>query len=241
MPASGACVGSRLYKYSMRISFQSYMNNGFPYSDKNLYMTRDYFYKYWLTGIVVTVAIATLSGCSSNPTLTVAQEGWAYENKAIYISVRATADLNEVSERPHALALSVFQLSDTNTFTGLSTTRDGAIELLDKGKIDSTVAQYTRIIIQPGEKKLISLDRAQTAKYVGIIAGYNQLDPSLDVHLFQIPVVPSKRGLVDKALAASTLIADEAKGLPGKLYLNIELDGQTTRRMVDVTSQVSDK
>ncbi len=198
-------------------------------------------YYYWFSYVFVAVISTVLSACSTDPMLTVSQDGWTYENKAISISVRSSADLNEVSERPHALSLSVFQLSDTNTFAGLSTTRDGAIELLDKGKIDSTVAQFTRIIIQPGEKKLIKLDRAQTAKYVGIIAGYNQLDPTLDVHLFQIPVVPSKRGLVDKALAASSLIADEAKGLPGKLYLNIELDGQATRRMVDVTKEMSDK
>jgi len=191
---------------------------------------------------VVLMAAATtlMCGCSSNPKLTVDPQSWTYESKSISISVRATADLNAVSERPHALSLSVFQLSDTNTFTGLATTRDGAIELLNKGKIDSTVAQYTRIIIQPGEKKLITLDRAQTAKYIGIISGYHQLDPSLDVKVFEIPVVPSKRGLVDKMLVASSLIADEAKALPGKIYLNIELDGQATRRMVDVTKEMSD-
>lgn len=189
---------------------------------------------------LIAVTTSFMCGCASNTKLTVDPESWKYESKSISISVRATADLNAVSERPHALALSVFQLSDTNTFTGLATTREGAIELLNKGKIDSTVAQYTRIIIQPGEKKLITLDRAQTAKYIGIISGYHQLDPSLDVKVFEIPVVPSKRGLVDKMLVATTLIADEAKAIPGKIYLNIELDGQATRRMVDVTKEMSE-
>lgn len=212
---------------------------GYDATTQKMHMLNSKYYRY--VGCVVVLFIAALTGCSSKPILTVEPDSWVYESKAISISVRATADLNAVSERPHALAISIFQLSDTNTFTGLSTTRDGAIELLDKGKIDSTVAQHTRVVIQPGEKKLITLDRAQTAKYVGIIAGYHQLDPSLDVRVFQIPAIPSKRGLVDKVLVASTLIADEAKALPGKLYLNIELDGQATRRMVDVTKEMSEE
>ncbi len=101
--------------------------------------------------VILLMALVLASGCSSSPTLTVDPEDWTYESKAISIDVRATADLNSVSERPHALALAIFQLNDTNTFTGLTTTREGTVELLGKGKIDSTVAQFTRVIIQPGE------------------------------------------------------------------------------------------
>ena len=192
--------------------------------------------KYQLVIITLTI-VFVLTGCSSTPTLTVDPEDWTYESKAISIDVRATADLNSLSERPHALALAIFQLNDTNTFTGLTTTREGTIELLSKEKIDSTVAQFTRVIIQPGEKKLLTLDRAQTAQYVGVVAGYHSLNPALDVRLFPIPMVPSDRGIVDKVLVAASLIADEAKAKPGKLYLNIELEGQGTRKMKDVSEE----
>lgn len=194
----------------------------------------------WFKGVVSfasLLAFIMLGGCSTNPTLTVAPEDWTYESKAISISVRATADLNSVSGRPHALALALYQLSDTNTFTGMTTTREGTIELLNKGKIDSTVVQFTRVIIQPGETKKIEIDRAQTAQHLGVVAGYNSLNPALDVRLFSIPMVPSDRGLVDKMLASTSLIADEAKAKPGKLYLSVELEGQGTRSMKDVTAK----
>jgi type VI secretion system VasD/TssJ family lipoprotein len=187
--------------------------------------------------VAISVMGAVLSACSSNPTLTVDPEGWTYEAKAISLEIRATADLNSVAERPHALALAIYQLSDTNTFTGLTTTKEGTVELLNKGKIDLTVVQYTRIIVQPGEKKTLSLDRAQTAKFIGVVAGYQELNPALDVRVFPIPMVPNKRGIVDKLLVSTSLIADEAKATPGKLFLSVELEGQGTRRMKDVTKE----
>jgi len=178
--------------------------------------------------------LAFLTACSSTPTeLTVDPDGWVYEKRAITVSVKAPSDLNSVSGRPHSLAVGVFQLSDPNTFSGLSVTTAGAVELLQKGQIDETVASFSLVTVRPGEQKKVTLNRSQTAQYVGVIVGYYNLNPSKDVKVFPIPLRAQDRGLVEKGLAALTLISDEAKAFPDKLNIFIDLGRASTKQITD--------
>jgi len=182
----------------------------------------------------VFLLLASLVGCSSTPTeLTVDPDGWEYEKRAITVSVKAPADLNSVSGRPHSLAIGVFQLSDPNTFSGLSVTTAGAVELLQKGQIDETVASFSLVKVRPGEQKKVTLNRSQTAQYVGVIVGYFNLNPSKDVKVFPIPLRAQERGLVEKGLAALTLISDEAKAFPDKLNVFIDLGRASTKQITN--------
>lgn len=178
--------------------------------------------------------LVLIAGCSSTPTeLSVDPEGWVYEKRAITVSVKAPADLNSVSGRPHSLAIGVFQLSDPNTFSGLSVTTQGAVELLQKGQIDESVVSFSLINIRPGEKKKVTLNRSQHAQYMGMIVGYFSLNPSKDVKVFSIPLRAQERGLVEKGLAALTLISDEAKAFPDKLNIYIDLGRASTKQITD--------
>lgn len=183
---------------------------------------------------VLFLLIYMLSGCSSNPKLVVAAEDWVFEERAISIEIDAPADLNALNGRPHTLVIGVYQLNDPNTFSGLATTREGAVELLSKGKIDDTIAHFRRITVQPGESRAILLSRAQSAQYVGLIMGYYGLQPGNDVHLFPIPAKPSKRGLVEKGLVMLGLISDEAKATPDRLMLRAELGRTGTKRVTQL-------
>ncbi len=175
--------------------------------------------------LILTLAVLLLAGgCSSTPTeLTVDPDGWVYEKRAITINIKAPNDLNSVSGRPHSLAIGVFQLSDPNTFSGLSVTAAGAVELLQKGQIDETVASFTLINVRPGEQRKVTLNRAQTAQYVGLIAGYFNINPTKDVKVFPIPLRAQKRGLVEKGLVAVSLISDEARAFPDKITIYVDL------------------
>ena len=178
--------------------------------------------------------VVVLAGCTSAPTeLTVDPDDWSYEKRAITVSVKAPADLNSVSGRPHSLAIGVFQLSDPNTFSGLSVTTEGAVELLQKGQIDDTVASFSLINVRPGEQKKVTLNRAQTAQYLGMIVGYYNLNPTKDIKVFPIPLRAQRRGLVEKGLAALTLISDEAKAFPDKLNVYIDLGRSSTKQITD--------
>jgi type VI secretion system VasD/TssJ family lipoprotein len=178
-----------------------------------------------------------VTACSSTPTeLTVAPEDWVYEERAITITVKAPSDLNSVSGRPHSLALGVFQLNDPNTFSGLSVTREGAVQLMQKGRIDDTVSNFTIVNVRPGERKKVYLNRAQSAQYVGIIAGFFELNPKNDVKLFPIPLKAQKRGLVEKGLAAVSLISDEAKASPDELLVYVELGRTGSKQIISYTA-----
>lgn len=186
--------------------------------------------KKWL----LTLLLTALVGCSTTPTeLTVDPDDWTYEKRAITLAITAPADLNSVSGRPHSLAIGVFQLSDPNTFSGLSETTEGAVELLQKGQIDETVASFSLINIRPGEQKKVTLNRTQSAQYLGMIVGYYNLNPSKDIKVFPIPLRAQERGLVEKGLAALTLIADEAKAYPDKLTVYIDLGRSSTKQITD--------
>jgi len=181
---------------------------------------------------------AALCSCASAPTeLTIEDDDWVYEDRAISITIKAPSDLNSVSGRPHSLALGVFQLNDPNTFSGLSTTMDGAVQLLQKGRIDDTVANFTIVNIRPGEQRRVQLNRAKTAQYVGLIAGYFELNPKNDVELFPIPLKEIKRGLVEKGLVALSLMTDEARALPDKLHIYVELGRTSSKQIISISDQ----
>ena len=180
-----------------------------------------------------------LSACSSAPTeLVVEEEEWIYEVRAINLVLRATADVNSVGGRPHSIAIGVFQMSDPNTFNGLSVTQEGAFELLQKGQIDESIVSYQMINIRPGEQRKVSISRAQTAKHIGVIAGYYNLNPSTDTNIFPIPVRAIKRGIVEEVLAFAALISDEAKAVPGKLNLLVDLGRTGSKQIIALEDEL---
>ncbi len=187
----------------------------------------------FLSGLLLLV-----SACSSTPTeLSVEEEEWVYEVRAINLALRATADVNSVSGRPHSIVVGVYQLNDPNTFSGLTVTREGAVELLQKGKIDETVVNYQLLTLRPGEQKKVSISRAQTAKYIGVIAGYFKLNPKTDVKILPIPIRAIKRGLVERTLAWASLVSDEAKAVPGKLNIIVDLGRTASKQIVTIEDE----
>ena len=180
-----------------------------------------------------------VTGCSSTPTeLSVEEEKWTYEVRAINLVLRAAADVNSVSGRPHSIAVGVFQMNDPNTFSGLSVTPEGAVELMQKGKIDETIVDFRLLTMRPGEQKKVSISRAQTAKSIGIIAGYYRLNPKTDAKIFPIPIRAIPRGLVEKTLAWASLVSDEAKAVPGKLNVIVDLGRTSAKQIVAIEDEI---
>ncbi len=184
-------------------------------------------------------ALLALSACSSTPTeLTVEEEEWTYEVRAINLVLRAAADVNSVSGRPHSIAVGLFQMNDPNTFSGLSVTRQGAVELLQKGKLDDSIVDFRLLTMRPGEQKKVSISRAESAKYIGVIAGYFKLNPKTDVKVFPIPVRAIPRGIVEKSLAWASLIKDETNAVPGKLNVIVDLGRTGSKQIVAIEDEI---
>jgi type VI secretion system VasD/TssJ family lipoprotein len=185
--------------------------------------------------ITLILLLTLLNACASKPAeLTIDESEWVYEIRAINLVVKASSDLNSVRGRPHSLALGIYQMNDPNTFRGLAASQTGAVELLQKGQIDESIVNFQLVSIRPGEQKRVSISRAQTAKYIGVIAGYFKLNPKTDIQIFPIPLRPIKRGLVERALAFASLITDESKAIPGKLKVFVDLGRTGSKQIVSI-------
>jgi type VI secretion system VasD/TssJ family lipoprotein len=128
--------------------------------------------------------VAAISSCSS---VTRTPE-YTYQREAVTITLRADPRLNLYQGIPHTLVACTYQLKDPNAFNQLVDERDGLSKLLECGRFDASVAYAKRSVVQPGQEIRESLDRAEGAKYVSVVAGYYNLQKWNVVRLFQIPV-----------------------------------------------------
>jgi len=142
---------------------------------------------------------------------------WSFGKDAIRLQLKSDPWLNLYDGVPHTLLLCIYQMSDPNAFNQLREEKDGLPKLLECTRFDSSVASSRRHIMQPAKELTLSLDRAEGAKYVGIVGGYYQLEKENSVRLFQIPV---KEKFLDEKKQTKTMKPDL---LNIRLYLGPQL------------------
>jgi len=145
---------------------------------------------------------------------------WSFEQKAIEIHYRADKKLNLYDGKPHTILMCIFQLSNPNVFKELSKSEDGLNRLLQCSRFDESVVDFMRVFVQPGESKSLYLDRAENAKWVGLVAGYYELATDLVAQLYEIPVIIKKKGLIFRKRIAKV----------GTLSINIFLGPNEIRK-----------
>ncbi len=111
-----------------------------------------------------------------------------YKQDAISLHLKSAQDLNLYKGEAHTLLLCVYQLRDPNAFNQLLDERDGVSSLLECKRFDASVTGFRRLIINPGQEINRTIDRAEGTKYVGIAAGYYEMQSENMVRLYQIPV-----------------------------------------------------
>lgn len=119
-----------------------------------------------------------------------------FEPEQIRLWLNADECLNKYNERCHTLYICIYQLRDPNSFNNMSEIQEGLYELLGEGCRfnDPSVAISKGIRIRPNQKEFaVTLDRAEGAKYIGIVAGYSSLEKQGTVRLFSIPIIEKKR------------------------------------------------
>lgn len=144
-------------------------------------------------------AAALLAACASQP---LPPPQWTYAKNAINIKIEADSDLNFDQGAPHTLLICIYQLSDPNGFNQLTQDRNGIYKLLNCSLFDTTVTAAKRLIVRPGEKTEVSLDRAEGSKYVAVVAGYTVLEKKRMTRMFDIPVVIEKKGFIKRTKVA---------------------------------------
>ena len=121
---------------------------------------------------------------------------WGYEKNAIRLHLKSDPKLNLFQGNPHTLLVCVYNLEDPNGFNQQIAEKEGLPKLLECGRFDGTVASAKRLVIQPGQEINESFDRAEGAKYVGLVAGYFSLQRENISRLFPVPVLEETEGTV---------------------------------------------
>lgn len=136
------------------------------------------------------------------------QVKWTFAAKAIEISFKADATLNSYDDEPHTLAVAVYQMSDPSVYLSYGVNREKLTEIMEAHRFDPSVTSFDQFFFQPGEERVIRIDRAENSRFVGIVAGYFQSDPDQVTRLFEVPVLvtPGKQ---------------EVLASPGPLNINI--------------------
>jgi type VI secretion system VasD/TssJ family lipoprotein len=140
--------------------------------------------KTYVHALLLFCLVATVLSCS---TVSKPPE-YTYQREAVTITLRADPRLNLYQGIPHTLVACTYQLKDPNAFNQLVDEKDGLPKLLECSRFDASVAYAKRMVVQPGQETRDSLDRAEGAKYVSVVAGYYNLQKWNVVRLFQIPV-----------------------------------------------------
>lgn len=136
---------------------------------------------------------------------------FGYEKSGITLHIRATPALNLYSGRPSTLIGALFQFADLNYVRAVANESDGIYVLLSDPS-DNSILWHRRIVIQPGEKQTLIMDRVDGAKYFCVVAGYWNVDPSKCIKVYPIPTRDTykfwfwKRGCVAAKLVVKMLI-----------------------------------
>ncbi len=132
---------------------------------------------------------------------------WTYQPNGLTLNLTAEADLNPFEGFTHNLLLCVYQLSDPTLFEALSASEGGIEKLLTCASLDPGMVEAQRHFVSPGESTHLVLARAAGARYVGLVAGYNDLQPGKATALHPFPVTAHRHGWWpwSKAYAPGTL------------------------------------
>ncbi len=157
------------------------------------------------------MAAAALSGCATANSLmggntrkeAVAEIAWEFARNAILVEVEADNRLNEYGGEAHTLVLGVYQMEDSAAFYKLIADTALVGKSLESGKGGEGFVHFARYVVAPGQHSILQLDRAQKAKFVGVTAGYYQMEAARSARLFEVPLTVESEGMVSKTYKAA--------------------------------------
>jgi type VI secretion system VasD/TssJ family lipoprotein len=129
----------------------------------------------------------SLFGGSSSVNVKSEQKGVVYQANAITMNIKGNPQLNLYHDRSHPVYLCIYQLKEPNWFNQSAAENGGIENLMSCGRLDPSVAFAKRLVVQPGQELVESGDKAEGARYLGIVAGYYTLRKESVVRLYDIP------------------------------------------------------
>jgi predicted component of type VI protein secretion system len=136
------------------------------------------------------------------------QPSWTFAPGAVHIRYRADARLNEYNGGAHTVVMAVYQTTVPDPFADMTKTEDGLRALLEVKRFDPSVVALDRVIVQPGETNTVTVDRAESARWVCIVIGYYNLVPGQVSRTFEVPFTVEQRGTFRKRKIARVSMLD---------------------------------
>jgi type VI secretion system VasD/TssJ family lipoprotein len=150
------------------------------------------------------------------------QVKWTYLPGGLTLNLKADKNLNQFEGFSHNVLLCMYQLTAPAAFQELAANVGGIRKLLACERFDQTVVHVERRFISPGQESTFSLDRAEGAQHVGLVAGFNQLETGLVTTLYTVPVVTGRDGMWPWSSDVYN---------PGTLTMDILLGSNSIQRM----------
>ena len=154
---------------------------------------------------VIAAALMALS-CSAvdKNKMALAEMKWDLAPAAIQVHFTSDPNLNLFNGQRHTVLMAVCQSMDPNSFLVQLSNQSTIGRLLETGQgVPTLIPGFNRFVISPGQTDTLKMDRAQGVQYVGIVAGYYDLDPTRVARLFAVPVVLHKHGFIFKTITAT--------------------------------------
>jgi type VI secretion system VasD/TssJ family lipoprotein len=145
---------------------------------------------------------------------------WRFEKDGIRLHIKGDSKLNLFQGDPHTLMVCIYNLKDPNAFNQLIDEKEGLAKLLECSRFDPSVTSSKRIVVQPGQDLNETMDRAEGAKYISLVAGYFNLKKEKVTRLYPIPVLEGKGrqpqtpvpGILNLDISLGPQEIEEAKG-----------------------------
>ena len=113
---------------------------------------------------------------------------WAFAPKALHIAIQADAKANAVRELPHAVSLCIYQTASPAGLQAKAATKEGLAELLQCRSVPPDSVQADHYYVQPGATLTFTLDRAEGARYLAVVAGFDSLEPASCFAVQDMPI-----------------------------------------------------
>jgi type VI secretion system VasD/TssJ family lipoprotein len=171
---------------------------------------------------------STLGGNTEKEALAALE--WSYGKEAIRLDLQADPKLNIFDGESHTLVIGLVQLEEPNAFTALLADSAAVGRLLESGRGLPGMLVMDRYVVEPGRTRTLIFDRAQRTQYVGIVAGYYELDPLRNTRLFKMPIDIKSSGYVTTTRTAT----------PAPLRLRLVLGAQRITAAEVLTGRADD-
>ena len=136
----------------------------------------------FLYGLFLALLALSVVSCKTTP-----PPPPSYERNAVQLHLVSDPNLNLFGGIPHTVVLCVYQLRDPNAFNQAMDEKEGLVKLLECNRFDPSVTYVKKVVVQPRQELTEPLDRAEGTRYVGVVAGYSQLQKERVTRFYAIP------------------------------------------------------